>query len=359
MVDFTTSLPRGRGITATVPMLFAAAVHAVAATSTAPRLFSTCNGFDVYNNTDCDDGTHIATATTPDPLACCAACSALAACRSWSWQPAASAADAGSSVGPSGGGRCNMNTHPGSYSAHEGGVCGIAADTPPNATYLACMDVHFNASLDGGGGGDLYRALLTDTSNDCCAACATDARVCVSWKWTQLAAIPAALLPAQGDNNDDGENDGEGSGTDSAAAAAATTAAAAAAATSGDEWTNCELHVRPAGQLKNETHRVISGKMKGASPTPSPPAPGPPPGPGGYVGCFADLLNGAAGRDLPFFLCSNGTDPTPMSGASFCAPDPRLPPAIAGAASTELPSANAGGSRMSPALCASLCGTCV
>eukprot|EP01052_Picozoa_sp_SAG31_P086061 SAG31_NODE_46653_length_253_cov_1.006494_1_plen_77_part_01 len=58
----------------------------------------------------------------------------------------------------------------------------------------------------------------------------------------------------------------------------------------------------------------------------------PPPAPtdkDGYIGCFVDLLHGAR-RDLPFYYCSNQSDPTPMSGVNYCAPDPRLPPVLSG-----------------------------
>ena len=262
-----------------------------------------CAGFDIYRNTSCDDGTRVAEASTADPATCCAACEARATCRSWQWQPPEDGASDG---------QCHMNTNPGTPGRTEGVTCGIAKDVPPSMTCLACMDVFFNTSIDG----DAYRTFLTNTSDECCAACASAAGGCVSWKWTQLAS---------------------------------------SAPTKDGGWTNCELSSGAVGPIKNETRGVISGKMKGAPPPPSPPAPDPPLGPGGYMGCFVDLLHGAR-RDLPFFFCSNGTDPTAMSGVSYCALDPRLPPAAADAPSTEVASAWAGGSRMSPALCASLCG---
>ena len=274
------------------------------------RDLSSCSGFEVYNNTGCDAGTRVAETTTPDASACCAACKAQAACRSWEWQRPD--ANLGASNG-----RCRMNTNPGTPYSSDGWMCGIAKDVLPNATCLACMDVYFNTSIDG----DAYRTAVTNTSAECCAACAAEAERCVSWQWTQLAI-----------------------GT--------------AASTESGAWTNCALSSGKVGHIRNETRGVISGKLKGALPPPNPPAPEPPLGPGGYIGCFVDLLNGVK-RDLPFFLCSNGSDATPISGVDHCAPDPRLPSAAPGATSTEVPSVWAGGNRMSPALCASLCGeTC-
>ena len=294
----------------TLFMLFRAPVAlliATAATAAQVSALSSCNGFDVYDNTGCDAGTRIAETTTPDPSACCAACKARAACRTWEWQRPE--ANSGASEG-----HCRMNTNPGTPYASDGWTCGVAKDVPPNATCLACMDVYFNTSIDG----DAYRTLLTNTSTDCCATCGEDVGRCLSWQWSQLALGADALA-------------------------------------GGDDWTNCALNSGEVGQIKNETRGVISGKMKGAPPPPSPPAPEPPLGPGGYIGCFVDIPHGVR-RDLPFFLCSNGSDPTPMSGVNYCAPDPRLPSAAAGAPSTEVPSVWAGGSRMSPALCALLCG---
>ena len=263
---------------------------------------SACGDFILYPNTTCDDGTRVAQTSTADPASCCAACEARSACRSWQWKPPSDGM---------GNGQCDMNTNPGTPSHTDGATCGIAKDVPPTAACTACMDVFFNTSIDG----DAYRTLTTNTSDECCAACASDTGGCVSWKWTQLASPPPA-------------NDGG--------------------------WTNCELASGAVGSIHNDTRGVISGKMKGAPPPPSPPAPEPPVGPGGYIGCFVDLPHGTR-RDLPFFFCSNGSDPKAMSGINYCAADPRLPSAAPAAPSTEVPSAWAGGSRMSPALCASLC----
>jgi len=162
-----------------------------------------------------------------------------------------------------------MNTNPGTPGHNDGWTCGIAKDVPPSATCLACMDVFVNTSIDG----DAYRTFLTNTSGECCAACASAVGQCVSWQWTQLA---FAVTPAAGAGS----------------------------------WTNCELSSGQVGQIKNNTRGVISGKMKGAPPPPAPPAPEPPAGPGGYLGCFVDH---GAKRDLPFFFCSNGSDTAPMS----------------------------------------------
>ena len=261
-------VPQGRAravLNSTIMLSLALCLSAVVAAVNASSQIA-CVGFEVYHNTSCNEGTRVAEASTPDPTACCAACDARAACRSWQWQP-----PDGTSAG-----QCHMNTNPGTHGHSDGVTCGVAKDVPPSATCLACMDVFFNTSIDG----NAYDTFLTNTSDQCCAACASEAGRCVSWKWTQLA-LGAAAAPAK----DWG-------------------------------WTNCELSEGIVGQIKNETHGVISGKMKGAPPPPSPPTPEPPVGPGGYIGCFIDLLHGAR-RDLPFFFCSNGSDPTPMSGVNF------------------------------------------
>ena len=182
------------------------------------------------------------------------------------------------------------------------------------------MKIYENQTIDTSG--QTYLQLQTNTSAECCARCTADSDRCMTWRWTQLQyAAPSALGGA-----------------------------------SRDSWFNCELLDGDLRGFNNvsDGRPMMSGAMIGAPHASGPPPTPPPMAKDGYLGCFVDLAHGAR-RDLPFFFCSNQSDPTPMSGINYCAEDPRLPPILPGERLENAASSWAGARRMSPALCSMLC----
>jgi hypothetical protein len=263
-------------------------------------------GFELWRNTSCG-GTPLQTLHLPTPDECCAACGGTAKCLAWEFRN-----DTARSGMPM---ACLLLRNPGTLGNDAGTTCGVYRDTPPGAACLSCMALYPNQTIDTTG--DTYLQLLTNTSDECCGRCTADADRCVTWRWTQLQYAATSFF---------------------------------------DEWFNCELLDGDLSSVHNVSNGrpMLSGAMIGArhsgGPSPSPP----PVAKDGYIGCFIDLLHGAR-RDLPFFFCSNQSDPTPMSGTNYCAEDPRLPPVLPGTSPESTASPWAGARRMSPALCSMLC----
>ena len=137
----------------------------------------TCHNFDVFEDTGCDAGSRVAETSTPDAEACCAACKANGLCRAWQWSN-----QSYSGAGANEDANCHLNTNPGTPSVSTGYTCGIAKDVPPGTTCTHCMDVYFNISVEA----EAYHTFVTNTSSECCEACAADVGKCNSWQWTQM-----------------------------------------------------------------------------------------------------------------------------------------------------------------------------
>ena len=280
----------------------------------------TCaTSFELYANSDCGEGDKLATLHLADVPACCAACGQTPKCLAWTWK---NNTDDQGKAHP----QCTLQTNPGTFSpgSESGSTCGIYRDTPPGSECTACMKIYPNKTVSTSG--DSYLRLQVNTSDECCGRCTADAGRCISWQWSQLQSLELRQPNTRSSSQDM------------------------------DDWINCQLFQGDVMNWQNvsDGRPMMTGVMIGARTGYNPPPSPPPMDKDGYLGCFVDLQHGAR-RDLPFFFCSNQSDPTPMSGINYCADDPRLPPVLPSTPILDTASSWAGARRMSPALCNMLC----